>query len=110
MKINKEGYPEIEVYGLKIRSSSDGRIEIDVKRGSLVDRIYIEFNYEDGGYAHIYTHNGEIDQKMPFQTQYFSKYFSELGKKGGLSKTDVKKKSSRENGRLGGRPKKQKDL
>jgi len=111
MKINKDGYPEIEVYGLKIRSSEDERIEIDVKEnGDFVERIYIEFNFEEnGGYAHIYSHNGEVDQKMPFHSQHFKKYFSALGEKGGASKSKAKQKSSRENGRLGGRPRKQKD-
>jgi len=34
---------------------------------------------------------------------------SVLGKKGGASKSNAKKKSSRDNGRLGGRPKKEKE-
>lgn len=66
MKINKEGYPEIEVFGLKIRSSEDERIEIDVKEyKNTVDRIYIEFDFEEGHFL-IRTHNGEVYQKMPF--------------------------------------------
>jgi len=33
-------------------------------------------------------------------------YFAELGKRGGSAKTKAKKLSSRENGKLGGRPRK----
>ena len=35
---------------------------------------------------------------------------AELGKRGGKAKTDAKAKAARENGRLGGRPKKPKEL
>jgi hypothetical protein len=98
MKINNEGFPEIEIYGLKIRSSEDQRIEIDVRqRGINVDRIYIEFNLDEG-YAHIYSHNGEVDQKMPFSPDHFSNFAAaSLGRKGGSVKSEAKKKSGAEN-------------
>lgn len=113
MIINKDGYPEIEVYGLKIRASEDKRIEIDVKNlGLSVNRIYIEFDFDEG-YALIRTHNGEINQKMPFHQESFNKYLSAIGKKGGESTSDKKRKSSvanlakaRLDGKKGGRPKK----
>ena len=104
------GYPEIEIYGLKIRASEDRRLEIDVKeRVNTVDRIYIEFDFDEGC-ALVYTHNGELNERLPFDISSIAA--SSLGKKGGISKSDAKKKSSAENlanaragGKIGGWPK-----
>jgi hypothetical protein len=104
------GYPEIEIYGLKIRASEDQRLEIDVKeRGNTVDRIYIEFDF-DNGCVLVYTHKGELNEGLPFDVS--SLVASSLGKKGGSTKSDAKKKSSAENlanaraeGKIGGWPK-----
>ena len=42
----------------------------------------------------------------PSFTKNLKKYFSSIGKKGGSVKSAAKKKSSKENGKKGGRPKK----
>lgn len=39
-------------------------------------------------------------------SKQLKKYFSELGKKGGSVKSERKARASRENGKLGGKPKK----
>ena len=101
MKI-KNGYSEVEIYGLKIRATDDQRLEIDVKeKGNSVDRIYVEFDLNEGC-ALIYTHNGELNEKLPFNVD--SAAASALGRRGGSSTSPAKKKASAENGKKGGRP------
>lgn len=100
MKIIND-YPEIEIYGLRIRTTEDGRIEIDVKeRGNTIDRIYIEPILENKS-VRVFTHNEEIDEELPLCIDIESAA-SLLGQ----IKSEKKAASSRENGKKGGRPKK----
>ena len=95
------GYPEIEIYGLKIRTTEDNRIEINVKeRGNTVDRIYLEIVLENQT-VRVFTHNEEIDEELPLCINIKSAA-SLLGQ----IKSEKKAASSRENGKKGGRPKK----
>lgn len=48
-------------------------------------------------------------KKNKTKDEIIAEHMSKIGKKGGSVKTDKKKKSSSENGKKGGRPKKVKD-
>ena len=91
----------VSSYGLPVVVLPDGNA-LDAQSWILLNYQVISLNQSElpimqKWITHLYAMMGFADA---------SKAAAELGRKGGSSKSSAKQKSSRENGKLGGRPKK----